>query len=138
LGDLNAGSGWLGIAKMAGIDIVHVREISHILQVNGCLDHIGHIGAGCRQNGSQIPEHLFCRRAGVVIHELAALWVDRNLTGAEEKVSGLDCLRIGAYRRWGCIRFYRPVLIMHGVSPVTGQKVLPIQPLGLFPTYDLS
>jgi len=77
--DLHRGSCWCLSSKERSIRVVHLGEICHIRQENGCLYDTGETRARRAEHLIGIPEHLSCLLSHIVLSDkLACLWVRRH------------------------------------------------------------
>ena len=73
-------------AELAGVNLVHRREISHVGQEYGCLYHVVDAHARLVEDGFDVVERLGCLLLDAALGEIACRRVKSKLSGSEEHV----------------------------------------------------
>src|SRR5690348_5349701 len=82
--------------EVPSVDLVHDRELAHVLQVYGSLDHALQRRPGGFQHALQILDHALGLHADPALDDLIGCWIQRYLPAQECPTIGDHRLRIGA------------------------------------------
>ena len=87
-------------AKEASVYFIHRRKVIHVRQKNCSFHNLGQTRTAAGQDGRKVPQNLLGLFSNTSGNKLARRRIDRNLTRAEQKITGADRLRIRANRAW--------------------------------------
>ena len=108
LRDLHCGSGRIFSTEILRVDLIHLREVIHIIHKAGRLDDLAQTASGFLQNCFEVREDLSGLRLDITFHQIAGCRIDRDLSRCDDQIAddvGL-CVRSDRGRCFfGCYNF---------------------------------
>src|SRR3989475_12810 len=103
------------VAELLRVDLVHGREVAHVGEEHGRLEHMREIRARRREDGREVVEDPRRLDLHVALDGLARRGVEPDLAGAEDEVAAPDGLAVRPDRLWRTVG--RDLLKRHSVLP---------------------
>src|SRR5262249_3159174 len=96
--DLDGRTGRRRHGEILSVDLVHGREVIHVLKKNRGLDHMMQIDAARFENPLYVFQHPLGLLPDITREEFVAVRIESDLAGSKKKSAGFDGLRIRSDR----------------------------------------